>query len=305
MTIAAAQLRALAPQARAALLLEAARAPLARPLWQAALGEAAPDAPASAIGAAPALAKTGLEALLDLATAAPGLPPPAPAPAPARVASAAPGPLSREDRPAIPEAYAAMVREAAQRTGLPAATLAAIIGAEAGDGAGGWRPLARNPRSSAAGLGQFLAGTWLRVAADPGSWLHRRAAAEGWLTTDGHVRAEARGALLALRYDPRAAIETVADHAVANLAALDSANLAGVAVAARTRAAYLAHQLGARGAIRFLEGGAAPDPGRLLAAQIGPAAAARAIAAAGGAAAAHRAWLLGFCDAHLPPVTRA
>ncbi len=193
--------------------------------------------------------------------------------------------------------YAPWVRAAADRTGVPGPTIAAIVGAEAAKGHDGrWLPLSRNPRSSAAGLGQFLARTWIGEAERAGTWLHQLASANGWLTAQGRVRREAQSALLALRYDARAAIETVADHARHNLTQLRGIGTgAGESVEALTRAAYLAHHLGIGDAIHFLRG--ALDPARaarLLVAQIGVNAAADRIARSVDAAVAHRSWLTDF-----------
>lgn len=193
--------------------------------------------------------------------------------------------------------YAGSLSAAAQRTGLPVAALATIVHAEAAKGADGrWLPYSRNPRSSAAGLGQFLSGTWRGEAEREGTWLHDMAQRQGWLNDHGRVRGDARSSLLALRYDPEAAIQATADYARANL---DALGRAGVHIAddaqAIARAAYLGHHLGRGDAIRFLKGGLDPDRARLLLnAQVGATSAGQRIAASGDATTAHRAWLLDF-----------
>jgi len=200
--------------------------------------------------------------------------------------------------------YAGMLGAAAERTGLPASALAAIIDAEAAKGPGGtWQPYSRNPRSSAAGLGQFLNGTWEGEAVRSGTWLNSTAEANGWLDARGQVKAESRGALLALRYDPRASIEAVADYARANVAALRrSGATIGAGTTEVAQAAYLGHHLGVGDAKRFLAGGLSPDRARkLLGAQVGSAAAERRIAQAGGAVAAHRSWLMDYVGKHVRP----
>jgi len=202
------------------------------------------------------------------------------------------------------QAYAPWLRAAADRTGVPEPAIAAIVGAEAAKAHDGrWLPLSRNPRSSAAGLGQFLARTWIGEAERAGTWLHQLASANGWLNPQGRVRREAQSALLALRYDARAAIETVADHARHNLEQLRTAGAsASESLEALTRTAYVAHHLGIGDAIRFLRG--ALDPARaarLLVAQIGVNAAADRIGRSVDAAVAHRSWLTGFIARAVKP----
>jgi len=202
------------------------------------------------------------------------------------------------------QAYAPWLRAAADRTGVPGSAIAAIVGAEAAKGHDGrWLPLSRNPRSSAAGLGQFLARTWLGEAERAGTWLHQLASGNGWLDTRGRVRREAQSALLALRYDARAAIETVADYARHNLVQLRAAGAsAGENLEALTRTAYVAHHLGVGDAIHFLRGALDPShAARLLVAQIGVNAAADRIARSVDAAAAHRSWLTDFIARAVKP----
>lgn len=200
--------------------------------------------------------------------------------------------------------YAGMLDAAAERTGLPASALAAIIDAEAAKGAGGtWQPYSRNPRSSAAGLGQFLNRTWEMEAERPGTWLNQTARSRSWLDATGQVKEDSRGALLAMRYDPRASIEAIADYASANVESLrKSGTKIGEGTADIAQAAYLGHHLGVGDARRFLSGGLSPDRARkLLGAQVGTAAAEKRIAQAGGAVAAHRTWLLAYVGQHVRP----
>lgn len=200
--------------------------------------------------------------------------------------------------------YAGPLSAAAQRTGLPVAALATIVHAEAAKGPDGrWLPYSRNPRSSAAGLGQFLSSTWRGEAEREGSWLNGVARQQGWLNAHGKVKGEDRGALLALRYNPEASIQATADYARANLDALARAGVViGEGPQAVAQAAYLGHHLGRGDAIRFLKGGLDSDRARtLLNAQIGTASANRRIAASGDAAIAHRAWLLDFMGKNIRP----
>lgn len=200
--------------------------------------------------------------------------------------------------------FRAALDAAAARTGIPVAALTAIVDAEAGkDCDGAWKTTSRNPRSSAAGLGQFLGGTWQGEAERAGTWLHDVASKQGWLGDDGRVLPAARSALLALRYDGAASINATADYALRSVAQLKRAGIAiGNDVVTVARAAYLGHHLGAGDAIRFLKGGLDPNRAKiLLGAQVGTASANQRIAQSGDATAAHRTWLLGFIDRHITP----
>jgi hypothetical protein len=200
--------------------------------------------------------------------------------------------------------YAGILGSAASRTGIPAVALATIVNAEAAKGSDGrWLPYSRNPRSSAAGIGQFLNKTWEGQAEREGTWLHAFAQANGWLNARGHVRGESRGALLALRYDPQASIETIADYARTNLDSLRGSGVRiGGGVVEQAQAAYLGHHLGLGDAVRFLKGGLSPERARtLLNAQVGSASANRRIEMAGSAVAAHRSWLLDYVGRNIRP----
>ncbi len=201
--------------------------------------------------------------------------------------------------------YETMISAAAQRTGLPPAALASIIDAEAGKARdGSWQVHSRNPRSSAAGLGQFLSRTWEGLAETKGTWLNATARAHGWLDGAGKVVPAARAPLLALRYTPDAAIEGVADFARRNLAGMKRAGVsADGEVGATARLAYLCHHLGPGDAVRFLrDGGLAPDRARrLLTAQIGAGDCASRIERAGDARTAHRDWLMSYVDRKIRP----
>lgn len=288
---------------RAGVIYHGARAELDQRLWRAALGAA--EEPAVTTSPTP---RIDLDALVRtlVSEVAPASPSPEALAATAEMTVAEPASTTELDLAALgPNArHGLSIEAAAARTGVPAASLAAIIDAEAAktrDGA--WNPLSRNPRSSAAGLGQFLSGTWVGEAERSGSWLHAQAKQRGWLDPTGDVRPDCKAALLALRYDPVASIQTVADYARRNLDRLKRAGVEpGDSIAAIGKAAYLAHHLGPGDAVRFLRKGL-PDAhaGRLLAAQVGPAAAASRIAAAGEAAEAHRIWLTTYVDRRIQP----
>lgn len=312
--IARSELDALPPAQRAHVIFTEAKTALTNRLWQAALGKGdRPDPTGAAISdgrgldldslmqalaspAAPAArpAPPPPEPLLPDAFDAP-LPPPPARPEPVAT-SAGLGPNAR---------HAPALTAAAARTGLPPAALAAIVDAEAAKRRdGSWNTHSRNPRSSAAGLGQFLSGTWEGEAERPGTWLNRVAHERGWLDPAGRVTAGARAPLLALRYDATASIEATADYARRNLDRLDAAGVRiGDSAREIARAAYLGHHLGPGDSVRFLSRGGL-DAGRarmLLEAQIGANAARERIADAGAPTAAHREWLLGFIDAHVQP----
>ena len=304
----------LPPAKRAELIYSQARSELSDRLWRAALGNDDP-APSVTGAANDGMSFDALLALLGtqserttpptaalappapLEVAAP-LPAPAPAPAayaPPAIAAGGLGPNSRH----LPALSAA-----ASRTGIPVTALAAIVNAEAAKGRdGSWQAFSRNPRSSAAGLGQFLSGTWAGMAETRGTWLNDVARTRGWLGEGGRVLSGARSALLQLRYDPAASIETTADYARQNLNGLARAGVrVGEGAATIAQSAYLGHHLGLGDAVKFLRGGL--DPGRartLLGAQVGAGRAAQHIAAAGNATAAHRAWLTDYVSRNVRP----
>ncbi len=200
--------------------------------------------------------------------------------------------------------YAGTLQQAAERSGLPATTLAAIVDAEAAKRPdGSWNLMSRNPRSSAAGLGQFLSGTWIGMAQTPGNWLHDVARQKGWLNQSGRVDPAARGSLLALRYDATASINSIADYARSNIATIRRAGVAtGDDPQGLARIAYLGHHLGPGDAIRFLKGGLGESRATvLLKAQIGSTPAMQRIARTGDAAAAHREWLNGYIAKKIRP----
>lgn len=198
--------------------------------------------------------------------------------------------------------FAGVLERASQRTGVPASALAAIVQAEAAKRPdGSWNTASRNPRSSAAGLGQFLAGTWMAEAERAGSFLNKVASEKGWLNAAGKVEASARAAVLSMRYDAETAIETTADFAASNLARLRRAGVAlGKNAEEIAKSAWISHHLGPGDAVRYLKGALSPDRAKtLLEAQIGKSAAATKIASVGQAAAAHRQWLSNYVNNHV------
>lgn len=316
--IAATDLTRLAPAEKAALIYAQAQSDVSARLWRAALGsDDNTERDSSASSQCPEFNLDSLLALLmPKADASPAsVPEPVvarPGPTAAPIAESAVAPTAAivsSQAGAVtglgPNArYRGVLDNAAARTGIPVAALAAIVDAEAGKDCNGvWNTTSRNPRSSAAGLGQFLGGTWQGEAERAGTWLHDVAAKQGWLGNDGRVLPAARSALLALRYDATASINATADYALRSVAQLKRAGITiGNDVVTVARAAYLGHHLGTGDAIRFLKGGLDPSRAKvLLDAQIGTASANQRIAQSGDAAAAHRTWLLGFIDRHITP----
>lgn len=98
-------------------------------------------------------------------------------------------------------------------------------------------PYARNPTSSATGLGQFLSGTWMRMIRSYRPDL---------------ASAMSEGELLSLRYD-----QTISREMLYNFAAENEADLRKAGLQATAGNLYLAHFLGSYGAISVLR--AAPD----------------------------------------------
>lgn len=338
--IAATDLSRLAPADKAAIIYAQARSDVATRLWRAALGSYDDSETDGAAVRGGDCTEFNLDTLLSLlgSKGAAGAPsavaPPAapmttgmaPSPTAAAPASTTAAPGARDagfldagssgsgGHDAAPSdllsglgpnmRYGEVLVAAAARTGIPAAAIAAIVDAEAGRGCDGkWNTGSRNPRSSAAGLGQFLSGTWQGEAERPGTWLHDTALSHGWLGSNGRLLPEARSALLALRYDGTASINATADYASSSVAHLRRAGITiGDDVASVARAAYLGHHLGAGDSVRFLKGGL--DSGRarvLLDAQVGTASASQRIARAGDAASAHRSWLLDYVNRHITP----
>lgn len=310
------------PGRRAALIYAQARSELSNKLWQAALGDGAsdarpvrkPDSGEMGLNTLVALLdRNGLSGLADPSRLPPdiGLP-----------RSAYPQAHDDGDDPASEDGarhddadhavgglgantgYAGALGTAAERTGLPAPALAAIVHAEAASGPDGrWQAYSRNPHSSAAGLGQFLSGTWISESERPGTWLHGIAEQRGWLNECGRVQSQARAPLLALRYDGDTSIQAIADYAQFNLSQLRASGVAiDGSVEGVARGAYVGHHLGLKDAVRFMRGDLDPDRARhLLKAQIGASAAAERIAETGDPIRAHRDWLLSYISRNVRP----
>jgi len=321
-------LSALPAARRAQLIYAQAHDAMSIRLWRAALGEAEPRGPDGGIGTPADMTMESLLSMLDKPHQAAAatrdatgyrprgndLPPVLDAAAVGAEAGAiaTAAPLRSIATGAIGPALAggpnrrfgAAFAAAEARTGVPGAALVAIVDAEAARGRdGSWNTHSRNPRSSAAGLGQFLSGTWQNIAQTNGTWLNGVARQRGWLDARARILPGARAELLALRYDPEASIASVADLARYNLDRLDRDGFrVRTDEETLSKTAYLSHHLGLGDTRRFLGRGLDPQRARtLLIAQVGATAAAQRIAQAGDATTAHRQWLLGYIDRRFRP----
>lgn len=295
---------------RAHLLFQHVRSAANEQLWQAAMGsDAAPGAQDTGTRPADAPDFSGLSELLERVV--PDAFPARPIPQPPRTPSGD-GPSDahahRSEGPAMrtgsSRPFGELIAAAATRTGIPPEALSALIDAEAAkDVNGEWLPYSRNPRSTAAGLGQFLSRTWLGEAQRSGTTLNAIAHAQGWLTDSGRIADSSRSAALAMRYDPRTSIDAIADLATSNIAAMRKAGLTlGDTPRDLAKLIYLTHHLGTSDSIRFLTGRLDPDrAAKLLAAQIGSAAADRRISQAGNSVTAHQRWLLSYLAENIRP----
>ncbi|MGE7415430.1 phage tail length tape measure family protein [Methylobacterium tarhaniae] len=125
-------------------------------------------------------------------------------------------------------------RQAVTSTTLPAGYVDSIIKPESGGD-----PTARNPRSTATGLGQFIESTWLDVIQKIRPQLY---GALGAAET-----AESRKRILALRTDPELNREAIGELGRQNAVKLQDAGFE-----ASLRNLHLAHFLGAQGAVSIL-----------------------------------------------------
>lgn len=206
------------------------------------------------------------------------------------------------------EIYREALLAAQAKTGIDAAAIAALIDAEAGfiqsgPARGQWNPNAVAGTSSAAGLTQFLASSWIGHAEKTNTELHSVACQRGLVTSAGEVTPGSRLALLNLRFDPALSIISAAECGGDNLAALARKSLVSADEPddRKARYMYLAHHEGLAGAIGFLKQTTAYTEAN-LATQVGRDRAAKWIAAAGGnASQAYRDWLTEYMDSKIRP----
>lgn len=167
-----------------------------------------------------------------------------------------------ENRPAgelslgVNERYRNALLLAERRTGIDASALAALVNAEAARNRNGlWLADSHNRRSDAAGLTQFLAGTWVDRATTAGTYLNELAVGRGYVRRErGGFTVVNRQALLELRYDPTASIVSAAEYGRDNLRSLERHGVlpANLTDDDRARYMYYAHHEGLAGAVRLL-----------------------------------------------------
>lgn len=260
------------------------------------------------------------------------------------------------------QALEATIRAAAARTGTTPEALAAVIDAEAGkktlrvplmkaDGTPlldkhgkpamqkvqVWDASSHNA-SGAAGLTQFLKGTWLNEAMRPGTFLNQKAMEQGWVRMEQDAKGRqhplfvlASGkttsepfakrhlhdanvqALLAQRFDAGWSINAAADYGARNLALLGKAGfkLDGLSAGERAKLMYLMHHEGEGNGPRFIQGTLDEMPkGRfassearlksIFAQQVGSSEANKMIDdASGDVQLAYRKWLGGYIDSKI------
>jgi len=206
--------------------------------------------------------------------------------------------------------YQQDIEFAAQRTGRTKATIAALINAEADKKNGVWDPMSKNKSSTAAGLTQFLEGTWIDEAKRSDTYLNQRAKELGFI--DDKNKITNKEGLLDLRYSSRESIVAAAEMGNRNLNRLIDAGLvkADADEQALAQAMYTTHQSGYEGAKRVLNVDNKPNAPiltqatatSLLTKQIGPERATANISQQrGNAPQAYREWLQGHMDEYVDP----
>ncbi|WP_208246950.1 peptidoglycan-binding domain-containing protein (plasmid) [Rhizobium sp. T1470] len=193
---------------------------------------------------------------------------------------------------------------AEERTEIDAAALAAVINAEAAKLANGeWDRNSKASTSTAAGLTQFLAATWLGEAKKSRTYLNEHARREGYVTDANAISPGSEDKLLKLRFEPKMSIVAAAEYGASNLKALIAAGLVDDETGDDEKAQfiYLAHHEGLGGATAFLRGNKGYTFSD-LAKQVGSTKAQKYLDAAGGnAAQAYRNWLNSYIQEHIQP----
>lgn len=192
-----------------------------------------------------------------------------------------------------------------------------------------WNPNSANSRSSAAGMTQFLAGTWLGLALSPGFYIHEQSVAKGWVREVKPAKGKARQvfvlangtttdkpyshkndtnvqACLAMRMDAYWSIQAAADYGNANLKLLEGAKfkIKGLSDIDKAKLMYLMHHEGDPDGPRFIRNelakGGLETLRKKFEQQLGPKGvdlAHELIDRAGGdVEVAYRAWLVDFID---------
>jgi Putative peptidoglycan binding domain len=206
------------------------------------------------------------------------------------------------------ERYREALLQAQSITSIDAAALATLIDAEAakiGSGAdvGVWDAKSGNASSNAAGLTQFVEGTWFDMAKRPGKVLNKTGRQNGMVTSNNQIVANMTKGLLALRFDPTMSIITAAEYGLDNLNALIKDKLVESDLGDDDRAwhIYLAHHEGLPGAEHFLRNDET-IPFSKLVGQVGTARANQLVFAAGGdVTIAYRKWLTDYMEQKIQP----
>lgn len=182
--------------------------------------------------------------------------------------------------PPANEKYRKLIITSAERYGFTPHTLAALIDAEAAKSKNGWDPDSLNRDTNAAGLTQFLRGTWLEMVAEPRSLMNQRLKQEHkfdrivgkhdssgayclyGLRGSGKAASEEKfdstrvHALLSWRFIPEYSIDTAALYGKINLEKLAKRGLDIDSLAPEdlAKVMYLAHHEGAGGAAVVMKG---------------------------------------------------
>jgi hypothetical protein len=202
------------------------------------------------------------------------------------------------------EVYRPHLLRAQRITDIDAAALAALIDAEAAKLPDGrWNSQSAASSSSAAGLTQFIAGTWRAHARRRDTLLNKTARDKGYITSANDIEPSRDGDLLKLRFDPELSIVSAAEYGVMNLNALIEEGLVSDQIGddEKARFIYLAHHEGLGGAQGFLRGTKSYTFSDLVT-QVGNSKAQAFVDAAGGdTTKAYRAWLNGYMDSRIRP----
>jgi len=204
----------------------------------------------------------------------------------------------------VNEVYRPNLLKAQGITDIDAAALAALLDAEAAKLPNGqWNRNSTASTSSAAGLTQFLAATWLAHATKSGTLLNQTAKAKGFVSTANQVVPGREKDLLALRFDPELSIVSAAEYGSFNLNALIKDGLVDDQLGDDEKAhyIYLAHHEGLGGAKAFLRGTSSYTFSD-LARQVGRSKAQAYVDAANGdTTRAFRNWLTEYIDKNIRP----
>ncbi|MDM9629070.1 peptidoglycan-binding domain-containing protein [Rhizobium sp. S152] len=202
------------------------------------------------------------------------------------------------------ETYRPHLLTAEKRTDIAAAALAALINAEAAKLPNGeWDRNSTASTSSAAGLTQFLAATWLGEATKKLTYLNEHARIAGCIAPGNRIVPGMEETLLSLRFDPELSIIAAAEYGASNLKALVDSGLVNEEIGDDEKAAfiYLAHHEGLGGAQAFLKGTKAYTFSD-LAKQVGQSKAQAYVdAAAGNSTKAYRNWLNDYLAKNIQP----